>query len=170
MSEKMPKADVLPAQACCFTGHRLIPPQDEVMLRQKLYACINELHCAHAISTFYAGGALGFDTMAAQAVLKARDRYPDIRLVLVLPFEGQSKGWSEADRMIYAEIKVAADDVVCLAEHYFNGCMQQRNRFLVEHSSICVYYLTESTGGTAYTVKYAQKRGLAIYNLSKAGV
>lgn len=166
----MPKADVLPAQACCFTGHRLIPPQDEVMLRQKLYACINELHCAHAISTFYAGGALGFDTMAAQAVLKARKQCPDIRLILVVPYAGQSAGWCEAGQAEYAEIIAAADKVVCLAEHYFNGCMQQRNRFLVDHSGICVCYLTESTGGTAYTVKYAQKRGLAIYNLSKTGV
>ena len=166
----MPKVDVLPAQACCFTGHRLIPPQDREMLRQKLYECINELHSAFAISTFYAGGALGFDTMAAQAVLNARERYPDIRLFLVLPYEGQSAGWSEADQMIYTEIKAAADEVVCLAEHYFNGCMQQRNRFLVDHSGVCVCYLTESTGGTAYTVKYAQKRGLAIYNLSKTGV
>lgn len=163
----MPKVDVLPAQACCFTGHRLIPPQDEVMLRQKMYECINELHSTRAISTFYAGGALGFDTMAAQAVLKAREHYPGIRFVLVVPYEGQSAGWSEADRMIYAEIKAAADEVVCLAEHYFKGCMQQRNRFLVDHSGICVCYLTESTGGTAYTVKYAQKRGLTIYNLSK---
>lgn len=104
MSEKLPKVDVLPAQACCFTGHRLIPTQDEEMLRQKLYECINELHGAFAISTFYAGGALGFDTMAAQAVLKAREHCHDIRLALILPYEGQSAGWSEADQIIYTDI------------------------------------------------------------------
>ena len=40
--------------------------------------------------------------------------------------------------------------------------MHKRNRMLVDMSSICICYLTKDTGGTAYTVKYAEKQKLKI--------
>ena len=58
------------------------------------------------------------------------------------------------------------DKTVCVSDHYFNGCMQKRNRFLADISSLCICYLTKNTGGTAYTVRYAQKEGLKIVNIT----
>ena len=43
--------------------------------------------------------------------------------------------------------------------------MQERNRRLVDESSWCVSWLTRQAGGTAYTVSYARRQGLAIRNL-----
>ena len=43
----------------------------------------------------------------------------------------------------------------------------QKNRHLVDNSSVCVAYLTQSGGGTAYTVEYANKHGLKIINIAK---
>ena len=37
---------------------------------------------------FLSGGALGFDQMAAEIVLSLREKYPWIRLVMVIPFDG----------------------------------------------------------------------------------
>lgn len=45
--------------------------------------------------------------------------------------------------------------------------MAKRNRHLVDNSSVCVAYLTQSGGGTAYTVEYANKHGLKIINIAK---
>lgn len=53
---------------------------------------------------FGAGGALGFDTIAAFAVLKLKKRYPNIRLILVLPCLDQTRGWSREDVEIYEDI------------------------------------------------------------------
>ena len=36
-------------------------------------------------------GALGFDTIAAQAVLSVKETYPEVKLILVLPCENQTK-------------------------------------------------------------------------------
>lgn len=47
------------------------------------------------------------------------------------------------------------------------GYMHKRNRYLVDNSSVCVCYLTEDTGGTAYTVNYAIKSGLKVINTAK---
>ena len=43
----------------------------------------------------------------------------------------------------------------------------KRNRHLVDHSGVCVAYLTESRGGTAYTVDYARKNGVPVINLGE---
>ena len=50
---------------------------------------------------------------------------------------------------------------------YYNGCMQVRNRYLVDHSSACICYLNNLRSGTAYTVKYAESQGLQIINLAE---
>ena len=50
---------------------------------------------------------------------------------------------------------------------YTRGCMHKRNRHLVDHSGVCVAYLTESRGGTAYTVDYARKNGVPVINLGE---
>jgi len=121
-----------------------------------LQQVIRELITTDGINTFYAGGALGFDTLAATMVIEARKAFPDIRLVIVLPYAKKENRWS------------TADEVICLAERYYTGCMFVRNRHLVDHSSICVSYQTKQTGGTAYTVKYALRKALKVINLAES--
>lgn len=116
---------------------------------------------------FGAGGALGFDTIAAFAVLKLKERYPDIRLILVLPCFSQTRGWSQEDIEIYDDIKQKADKVVYTSQEYTRGCMHKRNRHLVDNSSACISYLTENKGGTFYTVNYAKSKGVEVINIAE---
>lgn len=143
---------------CCFTGHRKIPPDqyDAICgrLRLEIVKLIEQGYCY-----FGAGGALGFDTMAAQAVLELKNVYPQIKLILVLPCKTQTRGWDETDVEIYEGIKAQSDKVVYTSEEYTRTCMFKRNRHLIDNSSACICYLTEAHGGTAYTVNYAQKAG-----------
>lgn len=152
-------------KTCCFTGHRNIPLLKRKAVAQRLkdelMALVN-----NGYQYFGAGGALGFDTLAAQTVLELRKQYPDIKLILVLPCETQTRGWKEKDIEIYEEIKGQADKVVYTSKEYTRGCMHKRNRHLVDNSSICIAYLTEQSGGTAYTVDYARKNGLAVINIA----
>ena len=116
---------------------------------------------------FGAGGALGFDTLAAQTVLALKKDYPHIKLILVLPCITQADSWSVDDKAIYEEIKATADKVVYTSHEYARGCMHKRNRHLVDNSSACICYLTEKTGGTAYTVEYAQRNNLLVINVAE---
>lgn len=154
-------------QSCCFSGHRSIPYAVDGQLFQQLNDSVLHFNANMGITTFYAGGALGFDTLAAEAVLACRNQNPDIRLVIVIPCENQASRWSLESAKRYEHIKEAADEVICLSDHYYNGCMHERNRYLVDHSSVCICYLTGDTGGTAYTVKYARSKGLRIFNLAQ---
>ena len=152
-------------KTACFTGHRQIPAEEEEKIRARLDEVIADL-IGQGIECFAAGGALGFDTMAAQAVLRAKEKKPHIRLILVLPFPEHGRRWSESNRNVYEEIKSQADEIEYATERYTRFCMFARNRRLVERACVCVAYQTKDTGGTAYTVEYAQSKGLRIINLA----
>ena len=106
-------------------------------------------------------------TISTAAVSKweAKNTYPDVKLVLILPCLEQADRWKEIDKLNYEEIKRRADEVVFVSEHYTKFCMQARNRALVDRSSVCISYLEKSTGGTAFTVNYANKSGIKVINL-----
>ena len=59
-----------------------------------------------------------------------------------------------------------ADELLWLSDDYYQGCMLMRNQYLVAHSSLCVCFLKDRKGGTAYTVAYAWRQGLEIRNLA----
>jgi len=151
--------------AVCFTGHRHIPNEIYPSLFDALLGVIEE-QIENGASVFFAGGALGFDTMAALAVLSLRKRFPEIRLELILPCPSQARGWSKDDTVLYEQIKSQADGVHYVSTGYYKGVLQQRNRALVEAADVCVAYLCNSTGGgTAYTASLALKNGLELINL-----
>ena len=153
-------------RTCCFTGHRKIPLDQLDSVTQRLRdAVIASIKDGYLY--FGAGGALGFDTLAARTVLDLKKDYPQIKLILVLPCRTQSRGWKQEDIEEYNRIMKAADKVVYTSQDYYNGCMHKRNRHLVDNSSLCICYLTERTGGTAYTVDYARKVGCRVINLSE---
>ena len=151
---------------CCFTGHRTIPMGQLNYVKNLLNRTVEEL-IAKGYSVFASGGALGFDTMAAQCVLNLKFKYPCIKLLLILPCLEQTKGWSEYDISVYEDIKNKADEVIYTSLNYTKGCMFKRNRALVDKSSVCIAYLTKKTGGTAYTAKYAVEKGLQLINLGR---
>ncbi|MDP4121385.1 MAG: SLOG family protein [Bacillota bacterium] len=150
--------------SCCFTGHRDIPHDMRIALAEKLEAEIERLQ-SEGVKCFLAGGALGFDTVAAESVLRVRKRHPQIQLGLVLPCVTQTRYWRKSDVENYNHIKQQADSVVYTAQEYHDGCMHVRNRYLVDHSGTCICYFTGGRGGTAYTVEYARKSGLKVVNL-----
>ena len=152
------------SRTVCFTGHRKIPPKQLETVARRLKETIVEL-IEKGYLFFGAGGALGFDTLAAQTVLELKADFPQIKLILVLPCLSQADSWSVVDKRIYERIKEKADKIVYTSREYTKGCMHKRNRHLVDNSSVCVCYLSENTGGTAYTVSYAESKSLLIINI-----
>ena len=131
-------------------------------LRREVLRLVRE----EGFTRFLSGGAVGFDLLAAEAVLEVAADYPNVELVIVRPCADQTRGWNAKDVARYEAILARANDVVTLEPAYRPGCMQARNRYLVDRSSIVLCYLTESSGGTAYTVRYARSRGVPVLNLA----
>lgn len=151
-------------QTVCFTGHRDVSGNVADNLRILLRDAVIEM-IKKGFRYFGTGGALGFDTIAAQTVLGLKKEYPHIRLILVLPCKNQCLKWNENDIKIYNQILMQSDKVVYVSERYTDYCMMVRNRHLVDNSSVCICYQAKKSGGTAATVDYAVKKGLSIVNL-----
>ena len=150
----------------CFTGHRTIPQKDLERLVGELDRAISEA-IDDGYSVFMAGGALGFDTVAAFRVLAAREKRDDIRLVLVLPCRNQTEKWTNLQSIReYQMLKDNANAVMYIQDFYDEGCMLKRNRFMVDKSSRLIGYVTRARGGSAYTANYAAKCGLEYINLA----
>lgn len=152
---------------CCFTGHRpekLFTEFDESEIYNRI---LKALHLAieDGYKTFLCGGSRGADFLFAEAVIELKATYADIRLEFMLPCRNQSELWSREDRDRYSNMLELADSVFCLSDKYTNGCMQQRNRVMVERSSLLIAAWNGSEGGTEYTYKYAKKRKLRIIEI-----
>ena len=152
-------------QTCCFTGHRHLQPEEQAEIASRLERVIVALY-QKGIRYYGAGGALGFDALAARTVIRLRENCPGMKLILVLPCLTQTRGWRLEDIAEYERIKSQADKIVYTAQQYTPGCMHRRNRHLVDHSGVCVCYLTKESGGTAYTVNYAKRHGVEIINIA----
>lgn len=151
---------------CCFSGHRIIPkeilPQIEVSVEKAITQLILQ-----GVMFFGNGGALGFDQLAAETVLRLKAEYLHIRLVMVLPCppEQQSVKWNDGQKQRYFKILEQADKVRVLSPQYTRSCMLDRNRHLVDNSAYLICYLREHSGGTYYTFNYAKLKGLQIFQI-----
>ncbi len=156
-------------RSCCFSGHRpdkLTFGFDEshpecVAVKQGLYECMGEL-IEQGYTAFYDGMAQGCDIFFAEAVLMHKREHPDIRLVSVVPYAGQEKRWSTEYQQRYRDILEKADEVIVVNSHYHRGCMMQRNRHMVDKSSLLVTVYAGESGGTKSTLQYAVAKGLTI--------
>ncbi len=153
------------SKAACFSGHRNLP-EDCTELRSNLKKAIISL-IEQDVVYFGSGAALGFDQLAAETVLGLKESYPHIRLIMVLPCppKEQSLKWSKKQQEHYIELLGKADKVRVLAPKYTSGCMLDRNRHLVDCSAYLICYLRKLSGGTFYTVKYAERQGVKILQL-----
>ena len=156
--------------ACAFTGHRphKFPWKGDesdprcVALKAVLAEQIGKLVAA-GVTDFYSGMADGSDVWLSQIVLDLRKENPALKLHCFLPCEGQADKWSIAAQERYHAILEQADSVVYTSREYYDGCMIDRNHRLVEAAGcLLAVYNGERRGGTAATVRYAQKLGREI--------
>ncbi len=148
-------------KACCFTGHRELP-QELNSLRDEIRFEIEKHYLINGVTTFISGGALGFDMLAAEEVVRAKSIYPEIKLIFALPCSDHTKKWSAAQAARLRVLAGFADETICLSEHYYSGCMHARNRFMLENSAYCISYCRKTSGGTYYTLTLAKKMGKTV--------
>lgn len=158
-------------QTCSFTGHR--PEKlpwgfDEadprctalkIMMEQQLRRL-----CDAGVHRYFCGMAQGTDRYFLEILIRLKAEYP-LTLEAAIPCPSQPNAWSREERERYYILLEECDRIHQLSDHYYPGCMQHRNRFMVEHSDILMTVYDGTPGGTATTVAYAKARGLKIISL-----
>lgn len=157
-------------KCCAFTGHR--PSKLPWKYNEEDMRCVElkavlaqqiEMLTAAGVTDFYTGMALGVDTWAAMAVLDLREKMPVVKLHCVLPCEGQQASWAATAQLRYKHILDQADSTQYVSRVYHKNCMLERNQRLVDSAAfLLAVYNGEKRGGTAATLRYAQKAGREI--------
>jgi uncharacterized phage-like protein YoqJ len=152
-------------RSVAFTGHRRIPTERQDSLRDAIKEKVVAL-CAMGVTDYYCGMVLGFDMLAAEAVLSLKSTLPKLRLIAVVPYRGQSDAWSRIEQELHAAILAKADELIVLSERYYKGCLLRRNDFMLSHvSGVVAYFNGSPKGGTFYTCREASHLHLDIINL-----
>lgn len=155
----------------CFTGHRpekLLLNTDNSQLEMLTHALKCEIDIAifQGFDTFYTGMARGIDLIAAELVIAAREKHPQIKLMAAVPHKHQAARWRASTRERYEHILKQCNAVLVLSPNYHAGCLQERNIFMVENSERVVAVYNGSAGGTQNTIEYAESLGKEIVVLN----
>ena len=159
-------------RACAFTGYR--PQKLPWGLDERDVRCLEfkfrlreslEYLIGRGYVDFLSGLALGFDMIAAEIVLSLREKYPWIRLIVVIPFDGQADRWTEAQRRRREAIIERSDKVVRISHAYDRGVFFRRNHYMVNAADLVLAAFDGQPGGTAQTVEYAHRQGVKVVRL-----
>lgn len=153
------------AATAAFTGHRWYDSSRKQGVIKKLEGCVREAY-KNGITNFISGMAIGFDLLAAELVLSLKQDCPAITLTAALPFGEQASRFNERNKSRYYKCLSQADDIVILSNDYTAKCYLERDRFMVEHSSLLIAcYDGRNKGGTFWTVNYAARIGKNVINI-----
>lgn len=173
-------------KVCAFTGPRPEKcdfPDDDLDDR---FQALQEVIRKQIIDLYYEGYEIfltgmsrGVDMWCAEAVLYLQDKLP-LKLVAVIPFQGQEALWSNDYQHEYFHIldncyKVINITPIIKSNTYFSQCYLNRNRFMVDKAQalLAVYNdkTTDARSGTRAAVNYAlrlQRRIIYIHPSSFA--
>ena len=154
---------------CCFTGHRPEklpwrfneedPRCKELKMRLRQAA---EQAYSDGYRHFITGMARGCDQYFAEIILELRQKYPDVTVEAAIPCEEQATRWKELERERYFRLVADCDLETMVQRHYDKGCMQRRNRYMVDRSARLIAAYDGMLGGTMYTIHYAMQQGLDV--------
>ena len=160
-------------ESCCFTGHRpaKLPwgynESDPrcVKLKERIADAVL-LAYQEGYRHFLCGMAQGCDLYFCEAVLALRERYPEVTVEAAIPCPTQADAWPEAERDRYRELGARCDMETMVSDTYSSTCMQRRDRYMVDHAMLLIAAFDGTAGGTRYTVEYALRRGIEIFDVS----
>lgn len=149
------------AKTACVSGHRALPKNfDEKKLKNAFLTLIND-----GYDTFLVGMALGFDTICFRLLEQIREQ-EKIKIVACVPCEEQDKLFNALQKKEYRQMLESADQKIVLSKTYNRQCMQKRNKFMVDNSSIVIAYLSQDFGGTKNTIEYAKVNNVVVVNMA----
>ena len=150
---------------CCFTGHR----PDKIELGEEKVKFLLEKAIDRAIAdgyvTFITGMAMGTDIWAGEIILERKKTNKDLRLICALPHPGFESRRSVTEKIRFNKIVRNADIVNEINSHYFSGCYQVRNEWMVDKSSLVIAVFSGQKSGTKNTLDYAKGKGIKVVNV-----
>ena len=145
-------------KSCFFIGHREV--DDRLLPRLELV--IDRLIREEGVRYFYVGGYGDFDRVAAAAVRRMKQKYPDITLMLVLPYHPAERPTEAPDGF---DGTYHPDGLESTPKRY---AIVRANRIMVDTCDWLICYVRRGAGNSRKLLEYAQrrKRQIQIFNIA----
>lgn len=110
------------------------------------------------VTDAYCGMADGGDCAYAVAVIELKNEGWPVKLHCVLPCDNYN-----SDHYLYDLFKENADTWTSLSKHFYKGCDDVRDQYMVDNSDkLFAIYDGIKVGGVYYTIQKAHKKNLEI--------
>lgn len=139
--------DPINADTCFFIGHRDAPDS----LLPELIRQVERHIAVYGVREFTVGRYGRFDFLAVAAVQKARERYPDVRLVYLRPYHPAERPIETPKGFDSSFYPPGMEDVPKPL------AIIRANRYMVDHSGYLIAYAWRP-GNARTLVEYAQAR------------
>ena len=147
------------SKICFMFGHATAPYR----ILPKIEQAIEDHYTKHHVTAFYVGNRGQFDSMAATAVKRVKQRHPDIRLFLVLayhPAERPVNLTEGFDHSYYPPLENVPRQYAIV----------RANQYMVDTADTVICYVNHP-GNTRNLIEYAQRRnkksGTIIENMAE---
>lgn len=134
------------SKSCFFIGHREAPESIYLELSQIVEQLIEQ-----GVTDFYVGHYGNFDRLAARAVIAAKQRHPEVRLTMLLPYHPAEREVilpSGFDGSLYPPGMENVPRRFAIA---------RANRWMVEHCTHLVAYVTHPASNAGKVVEWGRR-------------
>ena len=135
-------------KSCFCMGHR----EADIRLLPRLELVIDRLITEENVRYFYVGGYGGFGRIAAAAVKRAKQKYPDITLMLVLPYHPAERAVPTPDGF---DGTYHPDGLESTPRRY---AIVRTNQIMVDTCDWLVCYVRRGASNSRNLLEYAQRR------------
>lgn len=147
-------------KACFLFGHADCP--DDILPR--IEEAVERQYLENEVRLYYVGNRGRFDALAATAVARAKKKYDDIQLHLVLAYHPSERPvdlWGGFDGSYYPPLEGTPRSFAIV----------KANRYMIDTSDVLICYV-KHCGNTRNLLEYSQKRqkkeGIIIENLAES--
>lgn len=133
---------------CFFIGHR--EASEEIY--PVLYAAVEQHIVEYGVTEFIVGHYGGFDRLAASAVKAAKHSYPEVRLILLLPYYPAERPILTPDGFDGTFYPPGMESVPRKV------AIVRANRYVVDHVGYLIAYVWHPASNARELVEYAKRR------------
>ena len=135
-------------KSCFFIGHR--EASEEIYTA--LYAAVEQHIVEYGVTEFIVGHYGGFDRLAASAVKAAKHLYPDVKLILLLPYHPAERPIPTPDGFdgtFYPSGMESVPRKIAIV---------RANRYVVDHVDYLIAYAWHPASNARELLEYAKRR------------
>ena len=135
-------------KSCFFIGHR----ESSEEIYPALYAAVEQHIVEYGVTEFIVGHYGGFDRLSASAVKAAKQFYPDVKLILLLPYHPAERPIPTPDGFDGTFYPPGMESVPRKV------AIVRANRYVVDHVDYFIAYAWHPASNARELLEYAKRR------------